>query len=74
MKIKMLNDTLGSCNQSGNATKMYKQDEIVDCNQDWEVALANNLVSAGVAMELKVDEPKETKKKKVVKKKTTKSK
>ena len=70
----MLKDTLGSCNQSGNATKMYKQDEIVDCNQDWEVALANNLVSAGVAMELKVDEPKETKKKKVVKKKTTKSK
>lgn len=69
----MLKDTLGSCNQSGNATKMYKQDEIIDCNADWEVALANVFVTDGSAMEIKVDAPKETKKK-TVKKKTTKKK
>jgi len=73
MKIKMLKNIEGSANKSGNASRMYKQDEIVDCSQDWQVNLANSFVTSGFAMEVKIDEPKETKtKKKVTKKKTTK--
>jgi len=74
MKIKMLQSVEGSSNESGNASRMYKQDEIVECSKEWQVNLANSFVSSGFAMEVKIDEPKETKSKKktVVKKKSAK--
>ena len=73
MKIKMLRDVKGSCNESGNATWVYQNNEIIDCDKQWLIDLANNFMSNNSAIEVKVDEPKETKKK-VVKKKVTKKK
>ena len=73
MKIKMLKDTKGSSNESGNATMIYKQDEIIDCDKSWQVTLGQIFLDTGSAIEVKVDAPKETKaKKKTVKKKATK--
>ena len=75
MKIKMLADAKASCNESGNATRIYKNAEIVECKEQWQKDLANNLVASNLAMEIKIDEPQATKaKKKVTKKKTTKKK
>ena len=69
MKIKMLADTNGSANISGNAMKQYNKDEIIECNEEWLVSLGTTFVSEGFAMEVKMVEPKE---KKTVKKKATK--
>tara|TARA_R110001592_G_C12888245_1_gene725429 strand:- start:6 stop:236 length:231 start_codon:yes stop_codon:yes gene_type:complete len=70
MKIKMLIDRQGSANVSGNALKTYNKDEIIECNEAWQVNLANIFVSEGFAIEVKMVEPKEKKvvKKKVIKK------
>jgi len=62
MNIKMIKETVASCNESGNATKVYKQDEIIECDNQWQIDLANNLVASGLAMECKTVAPKETKK------------
>mgnify|MGYP003133604018 CR=1 FL=1 len=72
MKIKMVKDTLGSSNKSGNQVRVYKADEILDCTDQWQKDLANVFLHDESAIEVKIDEPKETKKKKVVKKKTKK--
>ena len=75
MKVKMLKDTEASCNISGNATRIYQNAEIIECNEQWQIELANNFVLSNLAIEVKVDAPKETKaKKKVTKKKATKAK
>jgi len=67
MKIKMLMDSCGTANESGNATKIYKKDEQVECNAKWQQDLAKVFVAEGQAMEIKTVEPEE---KKVTKKKT----
>jgi hypothetical protein len=67
MKIKMLQRTLGSGNASGNGTKWYEQDEIINCEEQWQKDLGKTFVDSGLAMEVKTVEPTE---KKVVKKKT----
>ena len=68
----MLVSVFGSSNVSGNATREYKQDEIVECKEDWQVVLGNIFLQEGQAIEVKVaDKPKVTKpkaKKKVAKK------
>jgi hypothetical protein len=69
MKIKMLQRTLGSGNKSGNGTKWYEQDEIIDCKEEWQKDLANTFVSSGLAIEIKTIEPTETKTKAKPKKK-----
>ena len=79
MKIKMMADVKGSCNESGNATRIYKTDEIIDCDKQWQKDIATNFLNSNLAIEVKIDEPKETKaktktKKKAMKKKATKSK
>lgn len=63
----MLQRTLGSGNASGNGTKWYEQDEIINCEEQWQKDLGKNFVDSGLAMEVKTVEPTE---KKVVKKKT----
>ena len=73
MKIKMLADVKASCNESGNATRIYKNGEIIDCDKQWQKDIATNFLNSNLAIEVKIDEPKETKKK-TVKKKTTKKK
>jgi len=45
MKIKMLRDVEGSSNKSGNASRIYKNDEIIDCKEKWQIDLANNFMS-----------------------------
>jgi|TARA_R100000479_G_scaffold176210_2_gene129621 hypothetical protein len=73
MVIKMLKDVEASANESGNASKLYKTDEIIECKKEWQINLANVFLSSDLAIEVKVDKPKETKaKKKVVKKKAVK--
>lgn len=67
MKIKMLQRAIGSGNASGNGTKWYEQDEIVECKEQWQKDVGKTFVDAGLAMEIKTVEPEE---KKVVKKKT----
>ena len=61
MKIKMLMDTFGSSNESGNATRNYPEGEILDCDAQWKMDLANNFIADGKAIEVKVDAPKEKK-------------
>ena len=73
MKIKMLKDVKGASNESGNATRIYQNGEIVSCDEKWLQDLGKALVDGNLAMEVKIDEPKETKKK-VTKKKATKKK
>ena len=72
----MLQDTEASSNESGNQTRVYGQDEIVDCKEKWQEDLAKILVDGGLAMEVKAVAPKEKKTsdkpKKVTKKKATK--
>ena len=75
MQIKMIANCKGSANVSGNVCKEYKKGDILDCKEEWQVNLANTFVTSGLAMEIKVTEPTETKApKKVAKKKTTKKK
>jgi len=75
MQIKMTQNAFGTANQSGNASKEYKEGEIIDCKEQWQVDLGNSFVSSGFAMEVKITEPTEKKaSKKVAKKKATKKK
>lgn len=75
MQIKMIQNAFGSANESGNATKEYKDGEIISCDTEWQKTLAQIFVSEGFAMELKISEPTEKKaSKKVAKKKATKKK
>lgn len=76
MQIKMTQNAFGTANKSGNASKEYKEGEIINCQEEWQVNLGNSFVSSGFAMEVKITEPTEKKavKKKVAKKKTTKKK
>ena len=68
----MTQRALGSGNESGNGTKWYEQDEIINCEQKWQQDLAKTFIDSGLAIEVKTVEPKETKakpkKKKAVKK------
>ena len=77
MKIKMLADMKASCNESGNATRIYQNNEIIDCDKEWLKIIGQNFLDRNVAIEVKVDEPKEPKiktvQKKTTKKKATKS-
>ena len=75
MQIKMTQNAFGTANQSGNASKEYKEGDIIDCKEQWQVNLGNSFVSSGFAMEVKITEPTEKKaRKKVAKKKATKKK
>ena len=75
MEIKMIQSAIGSANESGNATREYKEGEIISCDKEWQKTLANIFVTEGFAMDLKVSKPTEKKaSKKVAKKKATKKK
>ena len=57
MQIKMLQDAEGTINASGNATKTYKKDEIVECDKPWQETLAKIFVDEGFAEEIKITKP-----------------
>ena len=64
MKIKMLLSSSGAANPEGAVSMTYKKDEIYDMSSDWQQKIANAFVSSNLAMEVKVQEVKKTKKKK----------
>ena len=68
MHIKITSEIVASANSSGNQTKLYKKDEVVECNAKWQMEMAKNLVDSGFAMEVKIDAPKEKKVTKTAKK------
>ena len=69
----MTTSAYGSANESGNASKEYKEGQIIECVKPWQIDLANSFIELGFAIEVKANEPTETKTaKKKSKKKTTK--
>ena len=72
MKIKMLESMEMSANESGNVSKKVEKDEIVSMDKAWQKPIAESLVSGGLAIEVKMDEPKEKKEPKITKKKSKK--
>ena len=61
MKIIMTKTARGSANQFGNETRLYNEGEEIILDQPWKEALARNFVVAGLAREVKVTAPTETK-------------
>tara|TARA_R110001592_G_scaffold12848_3_gene60419 strand:- start:212 stop:457 length:246 start_codon:yes stop_codon:yes gene_type:complete len=55
MKVKMLISCNGASNPEGSVSMVYKRDEIYDMSQDWQKKIADNLISADLAMEIKVE-------------------
>ena len=74
MQIKMTQSAFGSANESGNETKEYAKDEIIDCTKPWQITLAKVFLDEGFAVETKTAKPETTAKKKTAKKKATKKK
>tara|TARA_Y100001937_G_C7020324_1_gene285130 strand:- start:516 stop:746 length:231 start_codon:yes stop_codon:yes gene_type:complete len=71
MKIKMLTSCNGSSNAEGSVSMTYKKDDTYDMSQEWQVKVANSLIAADLAMEVKdevVQEEKKSKEKKPSKK------
>ena len=62
MKIKILRNIVGASNKEGSHSKMYVQGTVFTPVQDWEIKLAHQFMEANAAQEIKVTEPKETKK------------
>ena len=64
MTVKMLVSTLGASNQYGSETRIYEEGEEIIIDRPWKQALVENFLNSGVAREVKVIEPTETKSKK----------
>ena len=62
MKIKITKDIIGSANEHGSATQMYKTGDVIDCVQPWQKTLGMQFMEANSAEEIKTVEPTETKK------------
>ena len=62
MKIKITKDIIGSANEHGSATQMYKVGDEMDCVHDWQKKLAMQFMEASSAEEIKTVVPTETKK------------
>lgn len=61
MRIKMLVSCNGSANKEGSISSNYKRNEIYDMKEPWQKNIANAFISADLAVEVKTEEPKETK-------------
>ena len=46
MQIKMIANCKGTANASGNVCKEYKEGDILDCKEEWQVNLANTFVTS----------------------------
>ena len=62
MRIKMLTSCNGASNPEGSVSMTYKKDETYEMSQDWQIKVANSLVSSDLAMEIKDEVVKEEKK------------
>ena len=61
MKVIMTQTMAGASNEHGSESRIYKAGEEIVPDQPWKQALAHNFLSAGVAREVKVIAPSETK-------------
>ena len=61
MQIKITQNVSGSINASGNATKEYQVDEIVNCKEQWQKDIAKSFLDSGFAIEVKISEPESKK-------------
>lgn len=59
-KYKILVQKTASSNENGSESKLYKTDDILECNAVWEQSLMDTFVEQGWAMEVKVDSVEET--------------
>tara|TARA_R100000329_G_scaffold146560_1_gene133187 strand:+ start:614 stop:910 length:297 start_codon:yes stop_codon:yes gene_type:complete len=61
MKVIMTQTALGSANEFGNQTRRYMEGEELALDLPWQKALAENFIASGLAREVKVSGPTETK-------------
>jgi len=61
MKVKMLRSAKGVANPEGSVTMIYEADSIIEANEPWMVALCEGFLDIGVAEEVKIVAPAETK-------------
>ena len=61
MKVIMTQSALGSANEYGSQTRRYLEGEELALDQPWQKALADNFIASGLAREVKVTGPTETK-------------
>lgn len=61
MKIKMLRSAKGVANPEGSVTMVYEADSIIEADEPWMVTLCEGFLSIGVAEEIKIVAPAETK-------------
>ena len=61
MKIKMLRSAKGVANPEGSVTMVYEADSIIEANEPWMVRLCEGFLGIGVAVEVKIVAPAETK-------------
>ena len=62
MKIKMLRSAKGVANSDGSVTTVYETDSIIDATEPWLEKVCANFLESGHAVEIKIDQPTETKK------------
>ena len=62
MRIKVLTSCNGSANPEGSVSMTYKKDEIYDMSKEWQMKVANSLISSDLAIEVKDEVVKEEKK------------
>ena len=60
MKVKIIIPKPGQADSEG-AMRTYTADEIVDADDDWQIAEMERMISNGWAEEVKIDAPTETK-------------
>ena len=61
MKIKMLRSAKGITNPEGSVTSVYEEDSIIEADEPWKIKLCEGFLSIGVAEEIKIITPPETK-------------
>ena len=61
MKVIMTQTALGSANEYGSQTRRYMEGEELALDLPWQKVLAENFISSGLAREVKVTAPTETK-------------
>lgn len=59
-KYKILVPKIGAGNKEGTTTRIYKTDEIVDANDQWQEDIMQIFIRNEWAIEVKKDSPEET--------------
>ena len=59
-KYKIIVPKPASCNEHGTEVRLYKADEIVESEGQWQDDVMSQFIENGWAMEVKVDSPEES--------------